>query len=317
MMCQHVVWQQEGLALPLPDDYLKYPYRRRGFDNPHYAWDPADRRDPIVLKDGAKSIATIIIPVEFFPLNPPSTPFKHPGAMKTPYPDLRHFTVRDYGNRVGIYRLMRELSTRGLKATFAVNAEIAKRYPPLIRAIEKAGHEVAAHGVSTAHIHHDGLSESDERALIDEARAAFPEAKTWMSPARNESYRTLGFLAETGFEVCLDWEADQRPLAFSTANSPVWTLPHYSELGDFKLLIDRSQSEEEWAAQIIEAARYHVDLFDKEGASAFAFTMTPYVLGQPFRINAVREMLDALAGMDGLTIATAAESCTAFKEAAS
>ncbi|MCR9196189.1 MAG: polysaccharide deacetylase family protein [Hyphomonas sp.] len=301
--------------MPLPDDYLIYPHRKRGFDNPHYAWDPADRRDKIALKDGAKSIATIIIPVEFFPLNPPAAPFKHPGAMKTPYPDLRHFTVRDYGNRVGIYRLMRELSRRNLKATFAINAEIAKRYPPLIADIEAAGHEIAAHGVSTVHIHHDGLSETDEKALIAETRAAFPKAKTWMSPARNESYRTLDLLAEAGFEICLDWEADQRPLAFRTKTAPIWALPHYGELGDFKLLVDRSQSEEEWAAQIIEAARYHIDLYAQEGASAFAFTMTPYVLGQPFRIKAVREVLDALSGMHDLTIATAAESCAAFQEA--
>lgn len=303
--------------MPLPDDYLEYSDRTYGFDNPHYEWSPADRRDPVTLKDGTKTIATIIIPVEFFPLDPPAAPFKHPGAMKTPYPDLRHYTVRDYGNRVGIYRLMRELSQRGLRATFTVNAVIADRYPPLIAAISEGGHEIAAHGVSTAHIHHAGLSEADERALISQTRAAFPEAKTWMSPARNESYRTLDLLAEAGFEFCLDWETDQRPLAFKTSTAPIWALPHYGELGDFKLLIDRSQSEEEWASQIIEAARYHVERYEQEGASAFAFTMTPYVLGQPFRIQAVREVLDALNDLDGLSIATAAESCAAFREASS
>ena len=303
--------------MPLPDDYLIYPHRTRGFDNPHYAWNPADRRAPVALNDGVKSIATIIVPVEFFPLNPPAAPFKHPGAMKTPYPDLRHFTTRDYGTRIGLYRLMREFDTRGIKATFAINAEIARRYPPLIQAIEAGGHEIAAHGVSTAHIHHDDLSETDERALVEQTRAAFPSAKTWMSPARNESYRTLDLIAEAGFEICLDWEADQRPLSFKTNNSPVWALPHYGELGDFKLLIDRSQSEDEWAAQIIEAAAYHIALHETEGASAFAFTMTPYVLGQPFRIYAIRRVLDTLSAMDGLRLATAQQSCAAFQEALS
>lgn len=300
--------------MPLPDDYLVYPHRTHGFDNPRHDWDPADRRAPIALKDGTKSIATIIVPVEFFPLNPPAKPFKHPGAMKTPYPDLRHFTTRDYGNRVGIYRLMRELSARGVKATFAVSAEIAKRYPPLIEAITSGGHEIAAHGVSTAHIHHDGLSKAEEQQLIAETRAAFPDAKTWMSPARNQSYQTLDLLAENGFEICLDWEADQRPLPFKTKSNPVWALPHYGELGDFKLLIDRTQSEDEWAAQIIEAAAYQVALHDKEGASAFAFTMTPYVLGQPFRLHAVRRVLDALSKIDGLKLSTAQDCCTQFQE---
>lgn len=300
--------------MPLPDDYLIYPHRKHGLDNPHYDWDPADRRAPVALKDGTKSIATLIVPVEFFPLNPPAAPFKHPGAMKTPYPDLRHFTVRDYGNRIGIYRIVRELDAREIKATFAINAEIAKRYPPLVETIIASGHEIAAHGVSTAHIHHDGLSEADERALIAETRAAFPDAKTWMSPARNESYRTLDLVSDAGFEVCLDWEADQRPLPFKTQSKPVWALPHYGELGDFKLLIDRSQSEDEWAAQIGETAAYHIALHDTEGASAFAFTLTPYVMGQPFRIHALRRVLDTLTGMDGLRLATAKDSCAAFQE---
>lgn len=303
--------------MPLPDDYLYYPHRRAGFDNPHYDWKPADRRAPLKLSDGSKVLATIIVPVEFFPLNPTSVPFKHPGAMKTPYPDLRHFTVRDYGNRVGIFRLLRELDARSIKACFAVNAEIVKRYAPLIEAIKKGGHEIAAHGVSTAHIHHDGLSETEERDLIAEARARFPSSKTWMSPARNQSYRTLSLLAEAGFEVCLDWEADQRPLAFQTNSKPIWSLPHYGELGDFKLLIDRSQSEDEWADQIIEAAAYHVERFNKEGAAAMAFTMTPYILGQPFRIHAVRRVLDALVAMNGLTLCTAHESIISFKGASS
>ncbi|MEO0607692.1 MAG: polysaccharide deacetylase family protein [Pseudomonadota bacterium] len=301
--------------MPLPDDYLTYPHRKHGFDNPRHAWDPADRRAPVALESGAKSIATLIVPVEFFPLDPPAQPFKHPGAMKTPYPDLRHFTTRDYGNRIGVYRLMREFQTRGIKATFAVNAEIAKRYPPLIEAIQAGGHEIAAHGVSTALIHHDGLSEADERALIADTRAAFPDATTWMSPARNESYRTLDLLAEAGFEICLDWEADQRPLLFKTRTTPIWSLPHYGELGDFKLLIDRAQSETEWLAQMTEAAAYQVALYDQEGASAWAFTLTPYVLGQPFRVRAVGQMLDALIATDGLAVMTARDSCAAFQQA--
>lgn len=301
----------------LPGDYLTYTARKHGFDNPHYGWEPADRREPVKLSSGAKCLATIIIPIEFFPLNPPADPFKHPGAMKTPYPDLRHFTTRDYGNRVGVYRLLRALGVHDLKATFAINAEIARRCPPLIAAIKTAGHEIAAHGVSTAHIHHDELSEETERALIAETRAAFPEATSWMSPARNESYRTLGLLAEAGFTTCLDWEADQQPLPFKTNNGPIWALPHYGELGDFKLLLDRSQNEGVWADQILEAADYQLDLYQKEGASAFAFTLTPYIAGQPFRIHAVRRMLSTLARMQHLTVTTAADAVQQFKEATS
>ncbi len=68
------------------------------------------------------------MPLEFFPLNPSGVPFKHPGAMATPYPDLRHYTVRDYGNRVGVYRILESLGD--IQAGFAVNAAVAERCAP-------------------------------------------------------------------------------------------------------------------------------------------------------------------------------------------
>ena len=297
----------------LPDDYLSYPARSYGMDNPHFEWIPIEKRSKKILADGTRAIATIIVPIEFFPLNPPMVPFLHPGAVKTPYPDLRHFTVRDYGNRVGVYRLLRAFSDAGVKATFAINAEVAIRYPPLIADIQNAGHEIAAHGVSTAHIHHEGLSEREETALIERTRKAFPAATTWMSPARNQSYRTLGLLAKAGFKICLDWEADNQPVAFSTDHGPITSLPHYGEIGDFKLLIDRSQSDEEWIEQIKAAATYSVETFASEGTTSFAFTMTPYIVGQPFRIHAVRTVLDALTKISDLKIALAQDAVKAFE----
>lgn len=301
--------------MPLPESYLTYPDRRPGMDQTLYGWDPADRRAPVHLKSGAKLLVTLVVPLEFFPLNPPAEPFRHPGAIKTPYPDLRHYTTRDYGNRVGAYRLLRAFEDAGVSATFAVNAAVAERYAPLIEAVRAGGHEIAAHGVSTAHIHHAGLAEDEERDLIARCREVLPDARTWMSPARNESFATPHLLTEAGFSTCLDWEIDQRPTALKTAHGSLTALPHYNELSDFKLLLDRSQSEADWTAQILEAARYSLERHGSEGAAGLCFTFTPYVAGQPFRIWAVRDILAGLTGMDGVDFVTASEMSRQFAEA--
>ena len=300
--------------MPLPSEYLTYPFRKHGFDHEHFPWTPNTQRPALKLKSGAKAAAFIIVPLEFFPLNPPADPFKHPGAMKTPYPDLRHYTTRDYGNRVGVFRILKALAAHDVQATFAVNAEVSERYPSLIRAIEDAGHEIAAHGVSTAHIHHDGLSVEDERALIARARSALPSAKAWLSPARNESYRTPELLAEAGYEVLLDWEADQRPLAFHTPAGALTALPLMHELSDFKLMVDNRQQADHWADQILEAARFHVSDHDRAGAQCFGFTLTPYVVGQPFRIQSLERLIAGLAGMDGLELSTASALPSRFEK---
>ena len=298
--------------MALPGDYLDYPARRHGMDNPFYGWEPAAlraRREPAC---GLKAAATIIVPLEFFPLDPPMKPFRHPGAMVTPYPDLRHYTSRDYGNRVGVYRLLRAFAEAGITATFAANARVASRYPALIEAVLSAGHELAAHGVSTAHIHHEGLAEDEEQALIDETRLALPDAVTWMSPARNESFRTPGLLAQAGFSICLYWEADMRPLTLQTPHGPVTALANYNELSDFRLLVERAQSEDQWAQQIVEAGRSHLSLFGREGAGAFAFVLTPYVAGLPFRISALHDLLAGLKALPGLQILPARDAVAAF-----
>jgi len=315
MTLPRAVSPREEPVLPLPDDYLAYTHRAYGMDQDRYDWQPVDRRQPAPLKSGAKAMVFIIVPLEFFPLDPPAKPFKHPGAMVTPYPDLRHYTTRDYGNRVGVFRLLRALEAAGLRATFAVNAAIVHRYGPLLTRIRAADHEIAAHGVSTAHIHHAGLSEEEERALVAETRAALPQAVTWMSPARNQSFRTPDLVREAGFTVCLDWESDQRPLDMRTAHGPLACLPNHCELSDFLMISTRSQSEEEWADQILEAAAYTIAEYDTRGAQCFGFTMTPYITGLPFRIEALGRVLKGLAEMGGLEVATAAGVAAAFAEA--
>ncbi|MBY0422659.1 MAG: hypothetical protein K2Q06_10170, partial [Parvularculaceae bacterium] len=98
----------------LPEDYLLYPKRRPGQDHDRYAWALAENRALVRLANGAALGVALVVPLEWFMLNPSGKPFKHPGAMQTPYPDLRHFTTRDYGNRVGAFRLLRVFRDAGV-----------------------------------------------------------------------------------------------------------------------------------------------------------------------------------------------------------
>ncbi|MDX2236818.1 MAG: polysaccharide deacetylase family protein [Hyphomonadaceae bacterium] len=293
--------------MSLPEEHVQYPRRRYGADQDRYDWPRTPRA--ATWPNGAALACTIVVPLEFHRLDPTGKPFKHPGAMQTAYPDLRHFTTRDYGNRVGAFRLLRALKEAGLTATFPVNAILLERVRPLIDAIVRDGHEIAAYGWEADALHWSSLSIDEERALIAKTRAAFDAAglkpRAWMSPARQQSFATLDLIREAGFDVCLDWESDCAPLALRTGHGAVVAVSTLNELDDRKLLIDQRQSEAEWRDQILEAARYSVTAADREGAQSFAFTLTPYVTGQPFRIWAVRELLQMLATMPGLWCASA------------
>ena len=303
---------ERGFAMD--KSYLTYPKRGYGQDQDFYTWRMSGARNKLDWDGGTKVLVSLIIPVEFFPLNPSGVPFKHPGSMVTPYPDLRHFTVRDYGNRVGIYRILSALSAQGLKAGFAINCEVAYRYPPLIKSIQDAGHEIIAHGVSTDHIHHEGLSEAEEFSLITKALSEFAAAPTgWLSPARNQSSRTAALLAKAGLSYHLDWEMDQVPVTMTTDNGEITALPNSYELSDFTLLHTRRQSEESWLQQIKSSVELLREEYSRFGGQMLALTLTPYVMGQPFRIWALREMLAMLAKDPNVKVVTPGQINTEFK----
>ena len=264
------------------DNYLQYPRRRYGADQDRYPWALAKDRTAAPWPGGRALACMIVVPIEHHMLNPMGKPFKHPGAMVTPYPDLRHYTSRDYGNRVGIFRIFRALAD---------------------------GHEIAAYGLATDHIHWSGLEPGVEESWIAEVRRRFDAAglaaRSWLSPARQQSFATLDLIAAHGFDICLDWESDEVPIAMATAHGPVVAVPLSNELDDRTLLIDRRQTEQSWADQIFEAK--DCLLADGVVGRVLGFTLTPYVAGQPFRQHALRQLLAALGGDARIWSATASE----------
>lgn len=300
--------------MSLPPDYLTYPHRSYGMDQDRYAWRPAAKRDRITWPGGAPLAVMIVVPIEHHTLEPLDKPFKPPGAMQTPYPDLRHYTTRDYGNRVGVYRILKALKAAGIRATFPVNANQLERLKPLIDVILSDGHEIAAHGLAADHIHWSGLEPGVEAAWIAEVRQRFDAAglkpRVWLSPARQQSFATLDLIAAQGFDICLDWEADEVPMSMRCEAGAVTALPLSNELDDRSLMIDRRQTEDEWADQLLAAAQYLSDGGERFGGRMLGFTLTPYVSGQPFRIAALRRMLTSLCGA-GVWTATASEIAAA------
>ena len=131
--------------MTLPDDFLKYPYRRRGMDHDFYEWSSIFERTPIRWPNNELVALWITPSLEFFPMVPNQGPFRAPGHMVIPHPDLRTFSSREYGSRVGAYRIFRVLDELRLKASVPMNSTLATRYPALVDAINRRDWEIIAH----------------------------------------------------------------------------------------------------------------------------------------------------------------------------
>ena len=94
----------------MSNDLLEYPQRHYGMDHDRYEWSMLQDRKPVTWPGGKPLALWINISVQHFPLSGDQPAVAPPGALTMPYPDLRHYTLRDYGNRVGIYRLLKLMS---------------------------------------------------------------------------------------------------------------------------------------------------------------------------------------------------------------
>lgn len=126
--------------------YLEYNERSYGMDHQRYDWSMLAERKAVNWPQGKTLAVWINVGLQQYPLDQKGIPFKVPGGMTMPYPDLRHFSLRDYGNRVGLYRFLKAFDKFGVKATFAINTELAEQNPYLLDVINKRGDEIICHG---------------------------------------------------------------------------------------------------------------------------------------------------------------------------
>ncbi|MCC5793266.1 MAG: polysaccharide deacetylase family protein [Chromatiales bacterium] len=305
--------------MSLPADYLEYPWRRHGMDHDRYPYLSLPERKPVSWPNGAKVALWVIPALEFFPLNPTGKPFKAPGSMVTPYPDLRHFTTRDYGNRVGIYRIFRVLDELGIPASVAVNSAVAERYPALLGEVTTRGWEVIGHGVDMDALHHSGLDEATEAAQLDKSLDSLRKhsgqlVTGWLSPAKSESFATPDLLGSRGIEYVCDWVNDDMPYAMTTSSGSLHSMPHSTELSDRQLLIDYHCSEDEYVDQVSDAFDCLLAEAGRSGGRILSLPLIPYISGLPYRIKAMRRALEYVLGHDGVWPATGAQILEAWRK---
>ena len=305
--------------MPLPADHLAYPLRRYGMDHERYAWSMLADRQPVTWPGGAKLALWVNVAVQFFPLNQSGKPFAPPGGMSTPYPDLRHFTLRDYGNRVGLFRCLDALDAFGVKPTFSVNAAIVDRCPRLVERLADRGDEILASSWHMDTLHHGGMEAAEEAALVDRAlqtlRGATAQPITgWLSPAGAQSRNTPDLLAARGIRYMGDWLNDELPFAFRTGSGDLTALPLSLELDDAFVIANNQHSEWEYAEQIRDACDYLLTEADAKGAGRLlALSIHPWLLGQPHRIGALEAVLGHLAAQAGVWSASGAEIVAAWQ----
>lgn len=233
-----------------------------------------------------------------------------------PQPDVLNYAWRDWGNRVGAWRIRDTLDALEMPASVLVNSRLYADCPGLIEAFRARGDEIVGHGRTNTERQGD-LPEDAERALIAEATAILTaqEGKPpqgWLGPWISQSQRTPDLLAEAGYTYLLDWCHDDQPTWFSTRDGGrILAVPYPQELNDIPAIVARKETGQQFADAIVEAFDEMLEQ-SRQAPLVMGIALHPYIVGQPHRLRPLRRALAHIAARRDEIWLTTAGGIAAF-----
>jgi allantoinase len=284
-----------------------------GMDHGLYDFSPMPGRPALTWPGGAGLAVSVFLYFEHWHTHPSPDAVNEP-RFQDPFgrfePDYRAFSIRQYGLRVGIFRILDALDAHGLKVTVAANAEAAEHYPYLVEQFARRGYEFAGHGLNASQMISSRMSEADEREYIAASldrleRMTGQRPLGWISQDYGESQRTPDLLAQAGMTYVADWANDDQPYLMKTSPGLV-SIPNQADLDDLQLLWHRRIASERYP-EIMQAAALQLAEEGRDSGRFLGLHIHPWLLGMPHRIRYLESALSGIAGQGGCWFATASE----------
>jgi allantoinase len=266
-------------------------------ENTRYDYSAITKRDAFELPGKARVALWLGINIEYFDIG--GTEFATAGRFDSPPPDVFDYAPRDYGNRVGIWRLMELLDHHHLKASVLLNSDVCEHYPIIVEEGRKRDWEFLGHCTSNS-ILLGGKGEAEERSIISTTlhvieKSCGQRPLGWLSPALQETFNTPDILSEEGVKYVCDWCCDDQPFPMNVKKGTMISVPYSLELNDIPAFIDHHLTPAQFREMIVD----QFDTLYREGAEqarVMCIALHPFLIGQPFRIGWLDKALKYIKG---------------------
>jgi peptidoglycan/xylan/chitin deacetylase (PgdA/CDA1 family) len=272
-------------------------------DNALYDYSPIIARPKLTWPNGARVAFYVGLNIEHYEVDKPSTSIFGGTAMLKP--DPLNYGWRDYGVRVGIWRMIEALDKVGMRASVLLNSDVCAQYPQIIEAGKQRNWVWCAHGRNNSKFQ-TGMDVEEERAFLKEivgvvSKATGNQIKGWLGPALTETFDTPRLLKELGLTYVLDWCADDQPFPLNVPG--MMSVPYSIELNDITMFVSKSMTGDEFYEMVID----QFDQLYQDGATSgrvMALCLHPFVINQPFRQKYLEKVLAYIAGHEGVWLTT-------------
>jgi peptidoglycan/xylan/chitin deacetylase (PgdA/CDA1 family) len=270
-----------------------------------YPYSPIVDRPRLTWPNNAKVALWVIPNIEFYALNQRIGPnFADP-------PDVPAFAVRDYGARVGIWRIMDVMSRFGVRGTVALNSDVCDQYPQIIEKCVELDWELMGHNYANTR-RLSVMEPDEERATvlgtidrIEKASGRRPAG--WMGAGGQESWNSLDFFVEAGLKYVGEWVADDQPFLMDPIKGrQLVALPYTMEINDIPIFEHKHYTPQEFEGMV----KRQFDVLYREGAESgrvMAIALHPYLIGLPHRIDSLTAVLEYITAHEDVWLATGEE----------
>ena len=281
--------------MPLPPDRVDYS--------------PIIDRPIIKWPNGARVALWISPNVEHYEYMPDDDAARTPWP-RTPFPDVQQYSYRDYGNRVGFWRMLETLDKYNIRSCVSLNVAVLEHFPEIRDAMVERNYDYMSHGIyNTRYLY--TYTEEQEREFYRDTIETLKlhtgkQLKGMLGPAISGTERTPDLMAEAGLIYHTDWMHDDQPVPIKVKSGKLISVPYSIELNDSSLLRD-NHYEGDYFARICKA---QFDQLYKEGAASgrvMCIALHPFLIGQPHRIKYLDEILSHIMSHDGVWQTTADE----------
>lgn len=284
-----------------------------------YDYIPLPARQPLVWPNGARVALILTFNLETWDLTKDTDkpyyaggPSILPDILPGNVPDFPNYSWREYGQRVGIWRLFELFDKLGVKASCTTNGVTFERRGAMTDAVLERGWELLTHNWEQGELLTNFAGDPDkEREIVLRTLDQFEKftgrkSKGWLSSSLRGTMQTADILAAYGCTFYCDIMNDDQPYLLKTPNGPIVSVPYSNEINDFTFITRKNFTTDQFSQALIE----ELDVLYEEGATTGRIMnvgLHPHVSGRAHRIRALREFIEHAKSLPGVWWATREE----------
>ena len=268
-------------------------------DHSHYGYSALPKRPQEPTGTSARLQAFVVLCLEHWVALPPVDSLRDPrfvGEFGSFTPDYRSWTQREYGLRIGIFRVLDALKARGIRPAIAANSVAVQRLPQLVETLNEWGCEWIGHAESASVLMHSGFRPEQQAEIIEQSLNTIVSCTGhkplgWLSQDWGTTVETYKLLAQAGIRYTLDWTNDDQPYLLNTQPG-LTAIPLSAEWDDVQSQWLRNLDPRSHARLALSAFdKLRMEAVEQQRNLVFGLTLHPWVCGMSSRIGPLRQLL--------------------------